>query len=1222
MSKIDYSYTDGIFKTSLAKENWETKYRYDNETQLGTQIRIAKALASVEKNPERWEEKFLRTLVKFDENGRAIGLKATCGGRITANIGTSYKGTTLLNCFINGPPTNASIEYERKTPNGLVTIPVKMKTSDSPDSLSNIMLALLEQAETLKSEGGYGIDFSWIRPRGSIIKGVGIEHPGVIHYMTIWDRVAEVIVAGNSDGYKATLKDYGIRNKSVSAKMKKMARKGAQMASLRIDHPDIEEFITAKQKSGALTKFNMSVVITDEFMNAVKNDDMFDLRFNGTVYKTVKATELYELIMKSTYNRNEPGVLFYDNMQSNNPLAYLSEVNTTNPCVAGDNWIFTKDGPRQVLKLKENKFKTIVNGKEYDSTPFWSSGVKSVYLLQTKEGYSLKLTNDHKLVKRKYLSRYTNEDTKTKACDFTVGDYIVLSNQNNVSWTGNGTYDEGWLVGEIVGDGGYNPDKYAAYLRFWGRTSSAMIKKASEIITQIDEEHTKTYPFLGVEKTEKPDNKRKIQSKLLDTICEKYILPETKDLKPEIEETSSDFYRGFISGFFDADGTVQTSEKGIDKGVSIRLSQSNLDKLYVVQRMLARLGIISTVFKNRRVEQERMMPDGKGGEQLYNCLANHEVSIAKQNMIKFRDVIGFNDPEKMEKLNTVISSYKRKPKKEDFVATFESLTYIGEEEVFDCTVDDVHVFDCNGIVTSNCGEVVGSPYMTTVCLLGSLNLPAYVRNDRTFDFDSYTEDVQTFARMLDNVNDLSGAALPAYEWAIKNIRQYGMGINGLGSCLYMMGIKYDSKEGFDFAEKISYLKEEYTWKTSALLAKEKGPFTAFSGGFLTTNWFTNFTKIPDYVKTLIKENGVRNGKTSTNPPLGNSSIICDLVSNGIEPIFCHEYFRTRILDKWPEGLNIDNAKTVLKKVKIGNSILWEGDYNGNYYVYEPHNRGLCIKEPVRDYGYNWVLENYPNDISDKNDYLVTAGSISVYDHVEMQAVHQKHINQSISKTCNINSDYPYEDFKDLYFKAWEKGLIGFTTYRDGTMESVLSKVEKREIITKDLKLPNKFINGPMEVIKKEGIKFYMHFSYHPDDQNMKFPIAFWLHTNNMEGEIKQHNPAVKVLFQLLEDNKIDKDLLDLQREKMKEDSGYRRVSKMISMCLRHNIPIEDIVNALHKLEDVFVVDTIYAVRKFLMGHVSDGTEVKGMSCPECKSESLEYSGGCVKCLDCGWSGCN
>lgn len=853
--KIDYTATEGIFQTELARENWESKYRYDGETPLGTQIRIAKALASVEKCPSEWEEKFLSTLVKFDNEGRAIGLKATCGGRITANIGTDYKGTTLLNCFISGPPSNVSIKYERVTPNGLIRIPVEMQTSKSSDSLANIMLALLEQAETLKSEGGYGIDFSWIRPRGSIIHGVGIRHPGVIHYMTIWDRVADVIVTGDADGYKSTLKDYGVREKDakdIAAKMKKMARKGAQMASLRCDHPDIEEFITAKQKSGMLTKFNMSVVVTDELMNAVKEDKMFDLRFGGKVYKTVKATELYELIMKSTYNRNEPGVLFYENMQANNPLAYISEVNTTNPC----------------------------------------------------------------------------------------------------------------------------------------------------------------------------------------------------------------------------------------------------------------------------------------------------------------------------------------------------------------------------------GEVVGSPYTTTVCLLGSINLPAYVNKDRTFDFDQYIEDIKVLARMLDNVNDISGASLPAYTWAIKNIRQYGMGINGLGSCLYMMGVRYDSPEGLAFAEKISSLKEEHTWRTSALLAKEKGAFPAYSDGFLKTNWFTKFTKISEETKDLIRQYGVRNGKTTTNPPLGNSSIISDLVSNGIEPVFCHEYFRTKILDKWPDGLDRDNVKSILRKSKVGNSTIWEGDFNGKSYVYEPHNRGLCIKQPVRDYGYNWVLQNYPDDIKNKADYLVTAGSISVYDHVEMQAIHQKHINQSISKTCNLNGDYPYEDFKDLYFKAWEKGLIGFTTYRDGTMESVLSKISKREIITKDLKLPNKFINGPMEVIKKEGIKFYMHFSYHPDDSNLKFPIAFWLHTNNMEGEIKQHNPAVKVLFQLLEENGIDKSLLDIQREKMKDDSGYRRVSKMISMCLRHNIPIENIVNSLHKLEDVFVVDTIYAIRKFLMGHIVDGTEVKGMSCPECKSDSIEYSGGCVKCLDCGWSGCN
>jgi ribonucleoside-diphosphate reductase alpha chain len=181
-----------MFKTNLARENWKNKYQYKGETPLETQKRAAKAIASVEKNPEEWEDKFLNVLVKFDKNGNPVGLKNTLGGRITANIGTDFHGATLLNCFVNGEVKNAKISYDRVCPDTDLTIRVEYETESKGDNLRNIMLTLLEQAETLKSEGGYGINFGFIRPRGSIIKSIGIRHPGVIHYMTIWDTVANV----------------------------------------------------------------------------------------------------------------------------------------------------------------------------------------------------------------------------------------------------------------------------------------------------------------------------------------------------------------------------------------------------------------------------------------------------------------------------------------------------------------------------------------------------------------------------------------------------------------------------------------------------------------------------------------------------------------------------------------------------------------------------------------------------------------------------------------------------------------------------------------------------------------------------------------------------------------------------------------------------------------------------------------------------------------------
>lgn len=376
----------------------------------------------------------------------------------------------------------------------------------------------------------------------------------------------------------------------------------------------------------------------------------------------------------------------------------------------------------------------------------------------------------------------------------------------------------------------------------------------------------------------------------------------------------------------------------------------------------------------------------------------------------------------------------------------------------------------------------------------------------------------------------------------------------------------------------------------------------------------------------------------------NSSILSDNISNGIEPVFSLEYNRTYIATEWPEGLNTENVKTQLQEVQVGDAIVWQGIYAGQLYHYEPHNRGLCIIETVRDYGYNWLLDNFPDEFglkpysSDPDkafvpskipEYIVTTKDLTVEDHINSQAIIQKHTNQSISKTINISSDYSFEDFKNVYKLGWKAGLIGLTTYRAGTMESVLSDVEKKkddeaseldQIIRKDIKLPDQFINGPTRIIKKEGKKFYINFSYLPEDSKHKLPIALWIQTNS-DGEIREANVAVKKLSDLLRKFELDENLIEKQLEKIKGNPAQMRVGKMISMCLRHNIPIVSIVSTLDTLEDVFVTDLIFAVKKFLSEHVIDGTKVPKAKCNVCGSENIVYESGCQTCRSCGSTNC-
>ena len=201
------------------------------------------------------------------------------GGRVQSAVG-SYRQTTAFNCFV-------------------------MKKV--PDSLMGIMDVATEAAKTMQLGGGVGYDFSGIRPKGARIKSLGSQASGPVSFMGIMDAVCKTIASAGH-------------------------RRGAQMGCLRVDHPDIMEFITAKTNSHHLTQFNISVLVTDEFMAAVKEDKPYDLQFEGRVYDTVRARALWDSILRATWDWAEPGVIFIDRVNEMNNLWYCERISATNPC--------------------------------------------------------------------------------------------------------------------------------------------------------------------------------------------------------------------------------------------------------------------------------------------------------------------------------------------------------------------------------------------------------------------------------------------------------------------------------------------------------------------------------------------------------------------------------------------------------------------------------------------------------------------------------------------------------------------------------------------------------------------------------------------------------------------------------------------------------------------------------------------------------------------------
>ena len=175
------------------------------------------------------------------------------------------------------------------------------------DSMDGIFSALREAALTLQQGGGIGYDFSTLRPKGAGVAGVGADASGPVSFMDVWDAMCRTIMSAGS-------------------------RRGAMMATLRVDHPDIEDFITAKRTPGRLSNFNLSVLVSDAFMAAVKADADWNLEFGGKLYRTLKARALWDTIMRSTYDYAEPGVIFIDRINQQNNLGYCETIAATNPC--------------------------------------------------------------------------------------------------------------------------------------------------------------------------------------------------------------------------------------------------------------------------------------------------------------------------------------------------------------------------------------------------------------------------------------------------------------------------------------------------------------------------------------------------------------------------------------------------------------------------------------------------------------------------------------------------------------------------------------------------------------------------------------------------------------------------------------------------------------------------------------------------------------------------
>jgi ribonucleoside-diphosphate reductase alpha chain len=927
---------------SISQQIWDMKYRLKgpsgepvDKTIEDTWRRVADAVAAPEAEPQPWAERFYAAMSDF---------RFLPAGRVIAGAGAGRGGVTLFNCFVMGAV---------------------------PDDMGGIFAHLREAALTMQQGGGIGYDFSTLRPRGAYVKGVGADASGPLSFMDVWDAMCRTIM---SAGY----------------------RRGAMMATLACDHPDIEAFIEAKREPGRLRMFNLSVLATDAFMKAVEDDAPWELHFGGTVTKVLPARELWDKIMRATYAYAEPGVIFIDRINRRNNLWYCEQIHATNPCLTADTWIFTEAGPRQIGELVGRPFRAVAEGRIWasDLRGFFPTGTKPTVAVTTREGYRLRLTRDHQLRRVTQRTRWSLDWEWCAAGDLAPGDELLIHDHRAAPVWGDaaaaeGDAAEGYLLGLLIGDGTLKRDK--AVLSAWpGRcvvnggeerpgvrgVMTAALDAAQLLPHRADFAGWVAVPGRGEFRLSLGALKR--------LAADHGLRPGAKRITSAIERRSSAFSAGFLRGLFDADGSVQGDQQ---KGVSIRLAQSDHDDLAVVQRILLRLGIASTIYLNRRAAGYSRLPDGRGGTKQYPTRAQHELVIANDNLTQFAERVGFADAEKAARLATALAGYRRGLNREAFVATVAVIEPSGEAEVFDAAIPGINAFDANGFWAHNCGEQPLPPY--GACLLGSLNLARFVVEPFTpqarLDTEALARLVPDAVRMMDNIIDISGFPLLAQKEEATQKRRIGLGVTGLADALILCGLRYGSPQAVAATEEWLGAIQRAAYLASTELAAEKGAFPLFDRDKYLAG--ETVAALDPEVRDAIARHGIRNALLTSVAPTGTISLFADNVSSGLEPVFSFRYTRNVLM---PDGSRRE--------------------------------------EEVADYAYR-VFRRLKGETAPLPDYFVDAQTLSPEDHVVMQAAVQRYIDSSISKTINMPADIPFDRFKDVYTQAYALGCKGCTTYR-------------------------------------------------------------------------------------------------------------------------------------------------------------------------------------------------
>ena len=532
--------------------------------------------------------------------------------------------------------------------------------------------------------------------------------------------------------------------------------------------------------------------------------------------------------------------------------------------------------------------------------------------------------------------------------------------------------------------------------------------------------------------------------------------------------------------------------------------------------------------------------------------------------------------------------------------------------------------------TNPCGEQVLP--IGGVCLLGSLNLVHFIDPEtQDWKYDDLKNTINIAVRLMDNVNDRTSVPLKMQKEQLQSKRRIGLGVMGYASALIMARVKYGSKKALEMTENLMRFVTNQAYQSSALLAKEKGSFPLYDSQKYINGQFVK--RLSRETRKLISTNGMRNSHVTSIQPTGNGSVFANLVSGGLEPLFMHGYIRTSVQQHYPDGLTAPDAIDWGKKsysynkekqtckwewVQEGDESLLAIEWDGKVWKMD-RVRGLLKEEWVEDYGVSHLKET--GLWKDGASWAACAMNLDVQSHIDTMSIFANWVDSAISKTINLPNDYPYEDFKSVYMKAWEKGIKGFTTYRTGTMTSVLaessslkeggtpSKIVKTESPERPRELPCN-----VHHITVKGEPYFVLVGMYEGD-----PYEIFAGKNGFIGKSIKSGILIKFMRPKGVYKAILEDGLEISPVNATCTEEEDALTRMTSTALRHGACIQYVVQQLEKVKGD-MTSFAKCMARALKKYIPDGSEEKG-ECPECGKDSLIRQEGCIACTQCGYSKC-